>query len=149
MQNKSQHFSGVGLQCICTVGPGDGGLQTHADIYHHTTIGYGMQRRESEVLLNCRSGRKRSRSSEEEGDVSEAEEQIQPVDFHGIISQAVCSYSSCPVDSSQTSPQLRPLQWQLQHERSTNTFLGHHQAKCSALAGFAHPMAPVLPGACL
>ena len=52
-------------------------------------VSFRMKQHESAILLNCRSGRKRSRSSEEEGDVSEAEEQIQPVDFHGIISQAV------------------------------------------------------------
>lgn len=52
-------------------------------------VSFRMKQHVSAILLNCRSGRKRSRSSEEEGDVSEAEEQIQPVDFHGIISQAV------------------------------------------------------------
>ncbi|DBA86198.1 hypothetical protein WJX77_005058 [Trebouxia sp. C0004] len=35
------------------------------------------------------SGRKRSRSSEEEGDNSEAEEQNMPVDFHGIVNLAL------------------------------------------------------------
>ena len=39
---------------------------------------------------DCRSGRKRSRSPDEEGEVSEAEEQTMPVDFHGIVNQAVC-----------------------------------------------------------
>ncbi|KAL3157784.1 hypothetical protein ABBQ32_012208 [Trebouxia sp. C0010 RCD-2024] len=35
------------------------------------------------------SGRKRSRSPEEEGEVSEVEEQAMPVDFHGIVNQAL------------------------------------------------------------
>ena len=39
--------------------------------------------------MQRRSGRKRSRSSEEEGDNSEAEEQNMPVDFHGIVNLAV------------------------------------------------------------
>ena len=43
--------------------------------------------------MQRRSGRKRSRSSEEEGDNSEAEEQNMPVDFHGIVNLAVCQSS--------------------------------------------------------
>ena len=52
----------------------------------------------------CRSGRKRSRSPDEEGDVSEGEEQTMPVDFHGITNQAVC------VPSMQSSTIISCLQ---------------------------------------
>ena len=41
----------------------------------------------------CRSGRKRSRSPEEERDNSEAVEQTMPVDFQGIVNLAVCQSS--------------------------------------------------------
>lgn len=45
------------------------------------------------LYRGCRSGRKRSWSPDEEGEVSEAEEQTMPVDFHGIVNQAVCALS--------------------------------------------------------
>ncbi len=56
------------------------------------------------ACMRCRSARKRSRSSEEDGDNSEAEEQTMPVDFHGIINSAVRTH--CPV----------PLYFALSHQ---------------------------------
>jgi len=70
-----------------------------------------------------RSGRKRSRSSEEEGDNSEAEEQNMPVDFHGIVNLAVCQSSvTWQASHTQRAPCRHPTILPVVHQRLSHLY---------------------------
>ena len=65
-------------------------LQVHAPQSDYCL--HNVQQQVLQLFLKgtcCRSGRKRSRDSEEEGENSEPDEQTTPVDFHGIVNSAV------------------------------------------------------------
>ena len=83
-------------------------------------------------LLGCRSGRKRSRSPDEEGEVSEAEEQTMPVDFHGIVNQAVCVLLLYKGPPSSSACRSKPMHHYM-HQMPKQAVCVLHTLKCITL----------------